>query len=88
MNEEKPKRGRPATDTAMTTAQRQRVSRITRKKETFETFPPMQISMMLSAEATQALRMLAYNKRDMSQKKIIEELLIEAYTKHKRDLSQ
>ena len=48
----------------------------------------MQLSMMLSAEATQALRMLAYNKRDMSQKKIIEELLIEAYTKHKRDLSQ
>ncbi len=87
MNEEKPKRGRPATDKAMTTAQRQQVSRAARRQESFETFTPMQISMMLSAEAAQALHMLAYG-RDVSQKSIIENLLIEAYAKHKCDLSQ
>ncbi len=40
----------------------------------------MQISMMLSAEATQALQQLAYCRK-VSQKLIIEELLIEAYRK-------
>lgn len=83
MTEEKPKRGRPATDNAMTTAQRQRASRDARKKESFETFTPMQISMMLSAEATQALQMLVYG-RDVSQKSIIENLLIEAYRNDKK----
>lgn len=81
MTEEKPKRGRPMTGKAMTPAQRQRASRAARKKVRFETCPAMQISMMLSAEATQALQMLVYNNRDKSQKLIIEELLIEAYRK-------
>lgn len=87
MTEEKPKRGRPATDTAMTPAQRQRASRAARKKKSFESFPPVQISMMLSAEASQALQMLA-RYRDVSQKAVIENLLIEEYAKYKRDLSQ
>ena len=87
MTEEKPKRGRPATDTAMTPAQRQRASRKARKRERFESCPAIQISMMLSAEASQALQMLVYG-RDVSQKSIIENLLIEAYAKHKRDKSQ
>lgn len=80
MSEEKPKRGRPATGSAMTPAQRQRASRAARKKERFETCPAIQISVMLTAEATQALQQLAYC-RDVSQKQIIEELLIEAYRK-------
>lgn len=82
MTEEKPKRGRPSTGKAMTPAQRQRASRGKRKKERFETCPPIQISMMLSAQATQALQMLIYG-RDVSQKSVIEELLIEAYRNHK-----
>jgi len=82
MSEEKQKRGRPATGSAMTPAERQRASRVARKKESFETFTPMQISMMLSAEATQALQMLTYG-RDVSQKSIIENLLIQAYQKAK-----
>lgn len=81
MSEEKPKRGRPSTGSAMTAAQRQRASRAKRKKDRFETCPSIQIGMMLSPEATQALQMLAYNNRDKSQKLIIEELLIKAYRK-------
>lgn len=87
MNNEKPKRGRSATGQAMTPAQRQRASRAARKRKTFESFPAIQVSMMLSAEASQALQMLA-RYRDMSQKAVIENLLIEAYANHKRDLSQ
>ena len=86
MIEEKQSRGRPATNKAMTQAQRQRASRAARKQETFDTFAPIQISLMLSAEAAKALHMLTYN-RDLSQKKIIEELLIEAYRNNKRDTS-
>ena len=85
MNDEKPKRGRPSGGATMTPAARQRASRAARKEIRYETFPPKQISIMLSAEATQALDMLMVN-RDMSQKRIIEELLIEAYRKHRSQL--
>ena len=74
------KRGRPASENPMTPAERQRVSRAARKKERFESCPAMQIGMMLSPQASQALQMLAYC-RDVSQKQIIEELLIDAYKK-------
>jgi hypothetical protein len=80
MTEEKPKRGRPATDKAMTPAQRQRASRAARKKERFETTPAIQISMMLSAEASQALEQLVYEGK-VTRKAVIERLLIEAYRK-------
>ena len=66
--------------TPMTPAERQRKSRAARKSQTFETFPPKQISVLLSAEASQALVMLS---RDMSQKEVIERLLVEAYCKHR-----
>ncbi len=65
----------------MTATERQRMSRSTRKLQRFESFPPSQISMLLSAEASQALRMLI--NRDTSQKEVIEKLLIEAYQKTK-----
>ncbi|MEQ1667444.1 MAG: hypothetical protein ABL868_03220 [Sulfuriferula sp.] len=61
----------------MTVAERQRASRAKRRMATFESFSPIQISVLLSAEASQALRMLSYG--DKSQKKVIEDLLIEAY---------
>ena len=80
MINEKPKRGRPASENPMTPAERQRASRAARKKERFESCPAMQIGMMLSPKASQALQMLVYY-RDVSQKQIIEELLIDAYKK-------
>lgn len=69
-----PKRGRPSTGKAMTPAQRQRASRAARRLQRFESFPPGQISILLSPQANQALRMLINS--DMSQKEIIEKLLI------------
>jgi len=79
---ETPKRGRPATGNApMTSTERQRASRAARKLQRFESFPPVQISVLLSPQASQALRMLINS--DTSQKEIIEELLIDAYTKMK-----
>lgn len=65
----------------MTQSERQQKSRAVRKQKRFESFPPMQISMLLSGEASQALCMLINS--DTSQKKVIEKLLIEAYTKIK-----
>ncbi len=64
----------------MTPAERQRKSRAARKSQTFETFTPKHISVLLSAEASQALVMLS---RDVSQKEVIERLLIEAYRKER-----
>lgn len=64
----------------MTPAERQRASRAARKKERFNTCPAKQISIMLSAEASQALEQLVFDS-DLSQKEIIEKLLIEAYSK-------
>lgn len=66
----------------MTSTERQRASRAARKRQTFESFPAMHLSMLLSGQATQALRMLAI-KRDTSQKEIIEKLLIGAYAESK-----
>jgi hypothetical protein len=60
----------------LTPAERQRQSRAERKAKTWETFPAKQISLLLSAEASQALVMLS---RDVSQKEVIERLLSEAY---------
>ncbi|MDP4027917.1 MAG: hypothetical protein Q8P42_02980 [Gallionella sp.] len=79
---ETPKRGRPATHKAMTATERQRASRAERKRQTFESFPAMHLSLLLSGQAYQALRMLAI-KRDTSQKEIIEKLLIDAYAESK-----
>ena len=77
-----PKRGRPATGQApMTPTERQRASRAARKLQRFESFPPVQVSMLLSPKASQALRMLLNS--DTSQKEIIEKLLIDAYAKMK-----
>ena len=79
---ERPKRGRPATGNApMTATERQRASRAARMLQRFESYPPMQISMLLSPQASQALRMLINS--DTSQKEVIEKLLIDAYTKTK-----
>jgi hypothetical protein len=75
------KRGRPSTGNAMTATERQRASRAARKLQRFESFPPVQISMLLSPQASQALRMLING--DKSQKEIIEELLIQAYSSQK-----
>lgn len=82
MNEQPTKRGRPPTGKAKTDAQRQRASRAARKQQRFESFPPVQISMMLSAQASQALSMLVSNS-GASQKGVIEKLLIDEYTKSK-----
>lgn len=68
MEMESSKLGRPPTGSAMTATERQRMSRSTRKLQRFESFPPSQISMLLSAEASQALRMLI--NRDTSQKEV------------------
>lgn len=65
---------------AMTPAQRQKASRAARKKQTFDSFPSRQLSVMLSPEASKSLSMLILNS-DKSQKAIIEELLITAYEK-------
>lgn len=65
----------------MTPAQRQQASRAARKLQRFEDFPPMQISLLLSAQSSQALRMLSNS--DVSQKEVIEKLLIDSYTKMK-----
>ncbi len=77
---------KPATVQPMTPAQRQRVSREARRKQRFNDCPAKQVSMMLSAEATQALEQLSYSRK-LTQKEIIEGLLIEAYANHKRDKS-
>lgn len=66
----------PAPKKPMTPAERQRASRAARKKERFNTCPAKQISIMLSAEASQALEQLVFES-DKSQKEIIEKLLIE-----------
>lgn len=79
------KRGRPATGKAMTPAQRQHASRAKRLSERFESFPAKQINILLSPQATQALDMLT-GYRDKSQKQLIEELLIHAYTNHKHNV--
>lgn len=68
----------PAPKKPMTPAERQRASRANRKKERFNTCPAKQISIMLSAEASQALEQLVFDS-DKSQKEIIEKLLIDAY---------
>jgi len=78
---ETPKRGRPATGKAMTATERQRVSRAARKLQRFESFPPVHLSVLLSPQASQALRMLINS--DTSQKEIIEKLLIDAYAEMK-----
>lgn len=79
---ETPKRGRPATGKApMTATERQRASRAARKLQRFESFPPVYLSVLLSPQASQALRMLINS--DTSQKEIIEKLLIDAYAKMK-----
>lgn len=67
--------------TPMTQCERQQKSRAVRKQERFESFPPMQISMLLSGEASQALCMLINS--DTSQKRVIEKSLIDSYTKMK-----
>ena len=72
------KRGRPSTGAAKTPAQRQQASRAARLAQRHESFPARQVSTMLSPQAAQALDILAFN-RDLSQKAIIEELLIQAY---------
>lgn len=84
MSEQTSKRGRPATGQAMTATERQRASRAARKQQRFESFPPVQISMLLSPQASQALRMLINS--DMSQKEAIEALLIQAYADQKRKM--
>lgn len=66
----------------MSPTERQRASRAARKLERFESFPPVHFSVLLSGQASQALRMLAHN-RDASQKEIIEKMLIDAYEKMK-----
>ncbi len=75
-NDEKMEKSETKQPPPLTPAERQRRSRIARKTQTFETFPPKQISFLLSGEASQALAMLS---RDMSQKAVIEKLLINAY---------
>jgi hypothetical protein len=72
------RRGRPSTGKAMTSAERQRVSRLNRKKERFDTFQPKSVTFLLSARAVKALEMLSHNS-DLSQKSIVESLLIAAY---------
>ncbi|ARU30787.1 hypothetical protein CAP31_03250 [Sulfuriferula sp. AH1] len=66
----------------MTAAERQRSSRAKRKLELFESCHPLQLSMLLSAEATRALELLGYEMR-MTQKGIIEDLLIRAVKNRK-----
>ena len=70
--------GRPFTGAAMTPAERQRASRAKRKLQTYDSFPAQQLAIMLSAEATKALRMLCHN-RDLSQKELVDTLLVDAY---------
>jgi len=89
------KRGRPVTGKAMTPAQRQQASRAKRLEDRLGKFAARQISILLSAQAIQALDTLA-NNRDKSQKEVIEELLIQAFEmerhaktiKHKGDKSR
>lgn len=71
------KLGRPASG-SKSAAERQRISRARRRAQTCDTFEGQQVSVMLCPEATKALRMLALNC-DMSQKQVIEHLLIKAY---------
>lgn len=72
------KPGRPSTGKALSPAERQRASRAKRRSESYDTFPASTLSLMLSPEASKALRMLSHDS-DMSQKVIIEKLLISAY---------
>ena len=76
----------PAPKKPMTPAERQRASRAARKKERFNTCPAKQISIMLSAEASQALEQLVFES-DKSQKEIIEKLLIDAHNKESTRLT-
>ena len=85
LNTTQKKLGRPATGTvAMTPSERQRASRANRKAQSFESFPAQQVCVILSAEATQALRMLCH-RRDLSQKALLDQILIATYRaeKHK-----
>lgn len=82
MNDQITKRGRPSTGNAMSATERQRASRAARLQQRADGYPAAQLSVLLSPEANQALRMLAFN-RDTSQKEIIEGLLIQAYEKQK-----
>ncbi|MFA7238869.1 MAG: hypothetical protein WC091_02060 [Sulfuricellaceae bacterium] len=86
MNTAPKKPGRPVTGTeAMTPAERQRASRRKRKAQRFESFQAQQVSVILSAEASQALTMLCHN-RDLSQKALLDQLLIAAYRTEKNAL--
>jgi len=85
MSEQISKRGRPATGQALTPAQRQQASRAKRLAQEHESFPARQVSILLSPQATQALDMLSTNF-DMSQKTVIEKLLVQAYADFKANL--
>jgi hypothetical protein len=85
MSEQISMRGRPATGQAMTPAQRQQASRAKRLAQRHETFPARQVNILLSPQATQALDMLSSNF-DMSQKAVIERLLIQAYADYKKNM--
>lgn len=78
------KPGRPAAGSAaMTPAERQRASRAKRKAQRFESFPAQQVNVILSAEASQALTMLCHH-RDLSQKALLDQMLIAAYRAEKK----
>lgn len=85
MNKTPAQRGRPAAGQALTPAQRQQASRAKRLAQEHESFPARQVNILLSPQASQALSMLT-NYRDLSQKEIIEELLIQAYEIHKANM--
>lgn len=76
------KRGRPITGQAMTPAQRQQASRVRRLAEKFESTRARQVNFLLSAKATHALDMITKIRAE-SQKRVIEEVLIQAYEEYK-----
>ena len=84
MDQQTTKLGRPSTGQAMTPAQRQQASRAKRLSERHESFPAKQVSILLSPQATQALDMLTSNF-EISQKEVIEKLLIQAYADYKKN---
>ena len=89
MNGEKPKRGRPASDHALTPAERQRARRAKIKAQTCETFPGQQLSVLLSPQASMALSVICFNgdlSRKRTQKAVIEEILINACEKFLSEL--
>lgn len=67
------------------TAQKRKANRAKRLAEVYEGFPAKQINMILSAQAAQALQMLA-SYRKLPQRAVIEDLLIQAYTDYKTKL--